>query len=935
MIEIPGSTYRIQFCPQFGFRDALKVVQYLYDLGISHVYASPIFAARSGSTHGYDVVDPNTLNRELGTMQDFSALRTAMRERGMGWIQDIVPNHMAFDSRNGMLMDVLENGKSSPFWNHFDIDWEHPYENLRGKVLAPHLGRFYSVCLEDGEIQLAYGQRGFTVGYYDLSLPLRMDSYVKLLVHNVDNLEKKLDDNVADLRALHDIVTMLSGLSPTLHPKERSEQVAYCKEMLWNLYSRNLIVSSHIDDTVRLFNGQKGNPDSFNQLDELLADQFFRLAFWKVATEEINYRRFFNINQLISVRVEDDRVFRDTHDTILKFLWYGDFDGLRIDHVDGLYDPVAYLKRLRDAGPDAYVLVEKILERGETLRPSWPIQGTSGYDFLIAANGLFVAGHNETRMNAIYEDFVGRSFDFPQLVADKKRLIIGRHMAGDIDGLAHLLKATASRNRYARDITLYALRRALVEILALFPIYRTYTAHAPVDPRDSQYIRGAVRQARTTHPALVLELDFIEKFLLLEFPPNITREEEAQWVQFVMRFQQLTGPLMAKGFEDTVLYNYNRLVSLNDVGGNPDRFGTSVDEFHAFMQERASAWPHTMNTTSTHDTKRGEDVRARISVLSEMPEVWKEKLSFWKEYNHRKKTIGTDGEIPDANDEYLLYQTVLGTFPPGEDEYQEFVERVKAYMIKAVREAKVHTAWIKPDEQYESGTLRFVESILDRSTENVFLNTLRVFQKTITHFGAFNGLAQAMLKMASPGVPDFYQGTELWDLNLVDPDNRRPVDFEKRGACLSELKREQDTNPGGFLRSLLNLKDDGRIKLFTIYRILSARRDHPMLFERGGYIPLEVKGRAQKHIVAFARHYENEWAVAVFPRHLVELISPEQLPCGASVWQDTSIDLPGDAPTRWKNVITDNSIDGNGLLDVASALAEFPVAMLLGDRSRE
>jgi (1->4)-alpha-D-glucan 1-alpha-D-glucosylmutase len=930
MMQIPSSTYRIQFCPQFGFGNALAIVEYLSDLGISHLYASPIFRAKAGSTHGYDVVDPNALNSELGTIQDFDALRSALRTHGIGWIQDIVPNHMAFDSKNEMLMDVLENGAASPFYRHFDIEWNHPVESLRNKVLAPHLGRIYGQCLEDGEIQLSYDQDGLHVRFYDQLFPVRMESYPKVIGYNLNQLEAVLGTGNPDLRAFLEIIATIERTLPSAGQKERSDLVLFCKKTLWKLYTTNAAIASHLDANLQLFNGQKGNPDSFTLLDELLSDQIFRLSFWKVATEEINYRRFFNINQLISVRVEDEQVFRDTHDLVLKSVWHGDFDGLRVDHVDGLYDPEGYLRRLRDGVPDAYLVVEKILEGRETLPSSWPIQGTSGYDFLTAVNSLFCLEQSEREMTELYETFVGRSYDFPQFVAEKKRLIIGKHMAGDIDRLAHVLKSIAARDRYARDITLYALRRALVEILALFPVYRTYISKLAVGPQDGQVIRDAVQRARESSPALVYELDFIERFLLLDFLPGTTSDEQQQWLQFVMKFQQLTGPLMAKGFEDTVLYEYNRLLSLNEVGGNPESWGLPVDDFHTLVSGRSAAWPHTMNTTATHDTKRGEDVRARINVLSEMPAQWARKVRSWRARNRENKAVGSGGEIPDANDEYLLYQTLIGAFPVNDAAFPAFVDRIKEYMIKAVREAKTHTAWIKPDESYEAGVLAFVDAILAQTEQNEFLRDLMAFQKTINHYGIFNALSQTVLKMTVPGVPDFYQGNELWDLNLVDPDNRRPVDFELRQRYLQDILFRQGEDPEALRGELLASKDDGRIKLYTIFRILTARRKFAALFDDGEYIPLEVRGKHKAHVIAFARRYEHQWAVTAVPRHLVALMSATTLPLGRNIWHDTTIRLPGQSPQRWVNLLTDKSHDARGGLEAGVIFSEFPVAVLIG-----
>ncbi len=931
-MRIPLATYRLQFNQSFGFKDAQKTIAYLNNLGISDIYASPIFKAKKESLHGYDIVDPTQLNPELGTVQDFEELCGEVKCYSMGWLQDIVPNHMAYDGENALLMDVLENGQSSEYLDFFDTDWEHPYESIRERVLAPFLGRLYGESLEEGEITLQYDSNGFTINYYDLKFPLKIESYTSILTYKLGTLKKRLGEDHPDYIKLLGILYSLKNL-PTSKEEtnERYNQITFVKRMLWELYTKNPDIKSFIIENMWLFNGEKGHSDSYNLLDNLLSEQLFRLSFWKVATQEINYRRFFNINGLISLRMEKDSVFDYAHSLILELIKEGKFTGLRIDHVDGLYDPTNYLKNLSTHGGEIYIIVEKILELEEELPAFWEVQGTTGYDFLNYVNGIFCERKNETKFNKIYSKFTGIGTSYMDLVYEKKRLLIGKHMAGDIDNLAHLLKSISSRDRYGSDITLYGLRRALVEVLVLFPVYRTYISQEVFSETDCLYIKESIRKAKDRYPDLLYELSFIEKFLLLEFKEHITEEEKKERVHFVMRFQQLTGPLMAKGFEDTVLYIYNKLLSLNEVGASLDKFGISLKEFHNFNTKRHNLWPHSMNATSTHDTKRGEDIRARINVLSEIPEEWENNIKKWHIINKKKKRRVRGKNVPDSNDEYFFYQTLVGALPFYQEEHPAFIERIKAYLIKAVREAKVHTAWLKPDIDYEDAFLLFTEETLKYSEQNLFLKEFLPFQRKVAHYGIFNSLAQTLIKLTCPGVPDFYQGTDLWDLNLVDPDNRRPVDFEKRMSFLQAILPKEKEDIAQLIKELLLNKEDGRIKLFLIYRALKARNEKTEMFTNGAYIPLEVGGKFKEHVVAFARKSTNSWAISIAPRFLTSLIKEGELPIGEHIWNDTYIVLPEDAPSLWRDAITTQMITSERTLPIAILLGHFPVALLVSD----
>ncbi|MDZ8053276.1 MAG: malto-oligosyltrehalose synthase [Aulosira sp. ZfuVER01] len=930
-MRIPKATYRIQFTSQFNFDNAKAIASYLADLGISDLYASPIFKSRSGSTHGYDVVDAAQLNPELGTTESFEALVSELQTLGIGWLQDIVPNHMAYSSENPYLMDVLEHGPDSSYTDYFDLSWNAPFGDRQERILAPLLGDFYGVSLEKGDIQLQYEQNGLTVNYYSLKLPLRLESYTKFLTYNLGKLTRTLGRNHPDFIKLLGILYILKNVPSEVAGKQRQDQIAFIKGLVWELYNSNDDIRDFIDENLKTFNGEAGNSESFNLLDDLLKDQFYRLAFWKVGAEEMNYRRFFTVNELISVKVEELRVFNNTHSLIQKLVEEGKFTGLRIDHIDGLYNPTQYLERLQEKMGDVYITVEKILELTEDLPENWRIEGTSGYDFLNYVNGVFCQSENQSQFEKIYHSFIGARVDYASLVKSNKHLILEKNLAGDVDNLAILLKNISSKYRYGNDFTVNGLKRAIAEVLTLFPIYRTYITPDGIHDSDRVYIEEVIRQAKEQAPLLQHEMDFIEKLMLLEFDDSLTQTEREQWLYFVMRMQQYTGPLMAKGVEDTTLYAYNRLLSLNEVGGNPSHFGISLTDFHTFNQKHQANWPHTMNTTATHDTKRGEDVRARLNVLSEIPDEWEQQVNTWSNLNQGLKSQRHRSSMPDRNDEYFLYQTLVGAFPFAEHEQSSFVERVKEYIIKSIREAKVHTAWLRPDSEYEEACTSFVEKVLDPSISQEFLADFRNFQQRIAEYGIFNSLSQTLLKIAAPGVPDFYQGTELWELSLVDPDNRRPVDFEQRRSYLSTIKQQIKSDILGLIQELLTQKNDGRIKLFLTVQALKARIDYLQLFQDGEYLPLEIQGTHADNIIAFARQQGNQTAIAIAPRLFTRLIQPGEYPLGESVWQDTCIQLPKGTSSTWKNAITQQSLEATGTLSIGATLAHFPVALLVSE----
>ncbi len=927
-MTIPRATYRLQFHAGFRFEDALEIVDYLEQLGISHVYASPVFQAREGSAHGYDAVDLNRVNPELGTEKELESLFERVREKNMGWLQDLVANHMAFHGDNLMLVDLLEHGPVSAYRDFFDIEWDHPYESMNGRVLAPFLGSLSGRALEKGEISLRYGAGGLTLHYYEHAFPVALSSYPDLFSHDLVRLKRELGEDHPAWIQLLGILYVLRTLDSVDDPEERATQTRFVKRSLWTLYRGEKAFRAFTDANLEAFNGEPGNPRSFDRLEALLLKQHFRLSFWKVATEEINYRRFFNINELICLRQEDPKVFDHTHGLVLRWLDRGTVSGLRIDHIDGFYDPLAYLEALRDRMDGRYLLVEKILETDEALPGAFPVHGTTGYDFLNRVNELLCSSRHRKGLTRTYRRFTGLTVDPGSLAVEKKRLIIQREMAGEVDNLARTLKSLAAEDRFARDITMRGLEAALIEVLARFPVYRTYASEDGHAPADTASVEHALGDARESRPDLGGELGFLEAFLLLRDRDRMPVERRTHLIHFVRKFQQVTGPLMAKGFEDTALYVYNRFISLNEVGGDLDRIGRSPSSFHRFVRKRLRSWPHAMNATASHDTKRGEDVRARLDVLSELSGEWATLVRSWSVVNRPFKTRVRRMPAPDANDEYFLYQTLLGVWPLRDEEMPAFRERIRAYLVKAVREAKVHTAWIEPDSAYEKAFVSFFDSLMERRGEGTFLESFLPFCRRVSRLGLTNALAQLLLKLTLPGVPDLYQGTELWDFSLVDPDNRRPVAFEPRRAFLEELRKRGRSGTGPLLQELLQDPRDGRLKMYLVFKVLSFRKRHPDLFDRGDYLPLSATGDRRSRVVAFARRLENRWLVAAVPRLPAGLSPGGGWPLGEEAWGDTRVKLPPDSPQRFIDLFSGRRLETGSRLEMGRATRRFPLVLL-------
>ncbi len=895
----------MQFNRRFTFAAAREIVAYLHALGVSDVYASPYFQASPESLHGYDIADHNKLNAAIGSRADYDAWVAVLQGHGMGQVLDFVPNHVGIgNSRNEWWMDVLENGPSSKYAPYFDIDWEPLKSDLRDKVLLPILGDQYGRVLERGELQVGFEEGTFYLLYGDRRLPIAPGTYRYVLQIALQNLaEYKDEDLYAELQSILTALEYLPKRTETDSKRiaERVREKEIIKRRLERRCAEAPQVQQAIEKALVQINGKPEDPRSFDVLDRLLNEQSYRLAFWRVAAEEINYRRFFDVNELAAIRVELPKVFDAVHRLILELVSAGAVTGLRIDHPDGLYLPREYFEKLQQRcakalgialpkdGRAIYMLAEKILTGSERLRADWRVHGTTGYDFANHVMQLLVDPAAETAITKTFHRFIDHSVPFGHLLYAKKLLVMKLALANDVDVLNNMLDRLSEQNRWYRDFTLEALSRTVRETIACFPVYRTYLEPGqPVSEEDRQIVERAIAAAKRRNPAMEESIfNFLRDVLIFRFPPNLDAAGRAAHMHFVLKFQQTTGPVMAKGLEDTVFYIYNRLPALNEVGGDPQQFGISVEAFHQRNIDRQRDWPATLLATSTHDTKRSEDVRARIVAISEIPELWRRSLQRGGAANHRWKQTVNDLEAPDANEEYLLYQTLLGTWPMqanGEPEpvpSPDYIERIQAYMAKALKEAKINTSWIQPNEEWDAAMHDFVARILDSSPQNKFLPIFLPTAKEIIQLGAINSLTQTLLKLTSPGVADIYQGTEIWDYSLVDPDNRRPVDYGLRCEMLKSLS---NATPG----ELMQTWPDGRIKLFLTKHILQLRRGHTDLFERGEYLPLHTSGTFAESCVSFVRRLDDNWIAVIAPR----LSSRVGFPPIGEVWQDTTIQLP-------------------------------------------
>jgi (1->4)-alpha-D-glucan 1-alpha-D-glucosylmutase len=945
--SIPLSTYRLQFNRSFTFSQAADLVPYLAELGITHCYASPYLRSRPGSMHGYDIIDHHHLDPEIGTKEEYERFVSALHQHGMGQILDVVPNHMGILSAdNAWWLEVLENGEASTYADFFDIDWYPLKDELQGKVLVPVLGDQYGTVLDRGELKLIFdAEKGeFSIFYYQHRFPVNPREYPRILGYDPETLQQQLgaeNENLLELQSLISAFNHLPGREESA-PEKRAERLRdkeIHKRRLAALCARSPEIREFTERNIKKINGTPGDSGSFDTLHEVIKAQAYRLAYWRVAADDINYRRFFDVNDLAGLRQENETVFLQTHEFVLQLLREGKIDGLRVDHPDGLYDPRQYFERVQSVegkgGARSYYLVaEKILTGNEQLPETWPIHGTTGYNFSNLVNGLFVDPDSERKLDRVYRAFIGRHANFKELVYECKKLVMDQLLNSELNVLANHLSRIALADRHTCDFTLKSLRDALIEIIACFPVYRTYVTEQAVSQRDRAYINDAVDCAKEkSSTAETSVYDFIREVLLTSQGQGHPHFYQRSVVHFAMKFQQYTSALMAKGVEDTSFYRYNRLVSLNDVGGDPLQFGLRPEHFHREILQRSRSWPDEMSATSTHDSKRSEDVRARINVLSEIPTEWHRKVRTWREMNRDKKTFHDAVGEPTPNDEYLLYQTLVGAWPAGDQANnppERFIGRIREYMLKAVREAKEKTSWGNQNKRYEDAVSKFVGGVLGSQG---FRDDFIPFQRKISHFGMLNSLSQTLIKLSVPGVPDTYQGNESWEFNLVDPDNRRSVDYELRRQVLAEFAAlckngcdEQST----YARELATKMDDGRIKAYLIWKTLNLRKQHPDLFELGEYVPLDTTGDYAKHLFAFARRHKEQTLIVLTPRLCVQLLRGEpRMPSGEEVWHDVQIKIPGN-PAHFRNLFTgENFVAEGGKLLAKHLFQNFPVALLL------
>lgn len=916
----PISTYRIQFQKNFTFRDFQRIIPYLHQLGVRTLYASPIFEAVPGSQHGYDCVNPQRINPEIGTEAELKAISQALAERNMQWIQDIVPNHMGFHPNNQWLMDVLEKGQLSLYASFFDIDWTSPVH--KGRLMVPFLSSSLDETIEKGELTIAYQNGRLVLAYYDTAYPLHIRSYVTVLQDVADKVDV----------ATQQLIDTIQGLSQPKDPVRYAQQVTDCQQKLAELMET---APSRAAVKRRL-----GVINKTPELLQLIADeQVYRLCSYTETDHQINYRRFFTVNGLICLNIQDEAVFNAVHALPKALLEAGVFHGLRIDHIDGLYDPTYYLERLRQlAGPETYIVVEKILQNDEPLPSYWPIQGATGYSYLSMVNNLFTRTRSEASFTRFYQQLLGEKIQVRRELRDKKAYILSEHMQGELTNLYRLFLSLKLVSKEAlQHVSSDTLQEAIGEFLVQCPVYRYYGNQMPLEQSDVSALVAIFDRIQKRKPSLTPAIDLLRESLLAK-PQECNQAYKSRALRFYQRCMQFTGPLMAKGVEDTLMYTYNRFIGHDEVGDSPDYFGLTVEAFHQKMVDRQQQWPLALNATSTHDTKRGEDVRCRLNVLTDLTDEWIDHVQSWQQLTAdlKQSSEAETEKSPDANDEYFIYQTLIGAYPmpspsatadsPLTQEEADFPERLTMYLQKAMREAKRNSDYAAPNEAYEEATQSFAIQLLDR--QNPFWASFRTFHQRVADFGILNSLSQTVLKCTCPGLPDIYQGCEGWDLSLVDPDNRRPVDFSLRQQWLKKQTTDED---GSNWPDLWENRYDARIKFWLLHRLLTERKQHPDLFVQGHYVPLAVEGRYSKHVIAYARRYQHTWLVVVLPLGLAQLCDD----VGAAInldWADTRIVLPPDAPKQWQSLLQ-RSDESTGLaMSVADLFATLPLAVIKGEK---
>lgn len=899
----PSSTYRIQLHKGFTFRDLQRILDYLHTLGVGTVYASPIMQATPGSMHGYDVTDPHSVNTEVGNADELRSIIRELRKKGMHWLQDIVPNHMAFHPLNYRLMDVLERGDQSPYYRYFDIDWDYWQADLKGKVMVPFLGDEPDNCIKKGEIKLGFSSQGFVVKYFDTAYPLSLSAYPFI----ASLLEQEgIETPVPGI--LRKLVAAAGGINHETWQATKSGYVAAIRQVPAQVES--------VESFLAMINQDHA------LLKKLLDRQFYKLSFWKETDQRINYRRFFTVNELICLRMEDDEVFEEYHRYLFKLYKEKLLDGFRIDHIDGLQDPAGYTRELRDAlGDNSYIIAEKILEAKEDMPAQWPLQGTSGYEFLSFLNQLLTYRKGARQLRTFYQELVPDMPAYQRLIFDSKRLILNNYIRGEWENLTHLFESLDLLQNFDKA----RMKEALGLFMLALPVYRIYPDRLPLKGKSLLTVHEAFERAIKEGPEYTEELYHLRKLFTSAPDSNV---DQKNVLHFLKRLMQFTGPLTAKGVEDTTFYIYNPLISHDEVGDSPSSLGMTVQRFHDKMLNRQASTPLSLNATATHDTKRGEDSRVRINVLSRIPDKWRQHVEHWLELNAPfRKTI--DGRtVPQVNDEYFIYQSMLGGFPEDFRVTDEWIKRVQAYLNKALREAKVNSNWSEPDEAYEKGCQEFVERIL--ASNHSFLSSFTPFVRTVFEHAMVYSLTQTLIKLTAPGIPDVYQGCELWDLSFVDPDNRRPVDFDKRMQFLFQLVIKEEKGKDAVFDYLREHREDGIEKLYVTWKTLNFRKSQPELFSAGEYIPLAITG---KEITAagFARVHNKLWVLTLFPFGLVK----HEMDSAGMLVEDQFAVLPENAPQRWANVFTGELFDAPNQISLQELFRNFPVALLIGGASAE
>jgi (1->4)-alpha-D-glucan 1-alpha-D-glucosylmutase len=895
-MHIPSSTYRIQLHKGFTFKDLQRILDYLNTLGISTIYASPIMQAAPGSMHGYDVTDPHTINAEIGNGEELKTLARNLRKKDMFWLQDIVPNHMAFHPMNYRLMDVLERGPQSPYYRYFDINWDHPLPELKGKVIVPFLGNELATCVRQGEIKLTFSEQGFSVSYFDTGYPLSLSAY--------GLLKSMLEKNEHE-------TTLTSILSRIV---AAAADVDY---ETWHAIKQELLEAILNSDDLEVMQNVLTSVNEDNaQLENLLAHQYYKLSYWKDSDTIINYRRFFTVNELICLRMEDDDVFDEYHTYLHKLYKEKIVHGFRIDHIDGLHDPAKYIQQLRKLmGSSCYIIAEKILEAKEEMPAQWRLQGTSGYEFLSFLNQLLTLRKGAKELLTFYRELIPGIPPYHQLIFESKKLILENYISGEWENLTHLFTSLELSGSFARE----RIKQALGFFMLSLPVYRIYPDTLPLKGKSLLIVHEAFDKALRAGADFTEELNYLRSVFT---NPPANEEQHERILYFLKRLMQFTGPLTAKGVEDTTFYIYNPLISHDEVGDSPAPLGMTIQKFHEKMQARQLSTPHSLNATATHDTKRGEDARIRINVLSRLPKTWKEHVLHWLEINRPFHKTINGKTVPELNDEYFIYQSMIGGFPEDYQVTGEWIKRVQAYLNKALREAKVNTNWSGPDEQYEKGCQEFIERILHSG--HSFLRSFVPFVKTVCEHAMVYSVNQTLIKLTAPGIPDIYQGCELWDLSFVDPDNRRPVDYDKRMQFLFQLVLKEEKGKEALLEYLREHREAGIEKLYVTWKTLNFRKANPSLLTEGAYIPIAVTGK-EISAAAYARTTDDRWALVVIPLGLVTHDREED----AALLQDQFLVLPEDGPEKWTNLFTGDTFDSPNQIPLIEMFKDFPVALLV------